>query len=178
MADWNNWRTQQGWILMPFEQFRVMLQMRSEVAMSSTVAVVVAILVMASVVGSANGTDTAEEQRVSRKEVKHLLATANTVAEYQRVATYFRNREDFYRAKAQAEMTEYARCVRNITMAPKFPTRADQAARLYEYYADKANRQAKRATHYEDLLIRSGVRPFARVQTVSVTGPATRAKYR
>ena len=111
-----------------------------------------------------------EVQHINRAELKRLIATADTPADYQKLATYFHEREDVYRAKAQAEMRESAECVRNFVMTPpKIPTRADQTARLYEYYSAKADQQAKLAGHYDELLVRSGVKPLGKRYTVSAT---------
>ena len=52
---------------------------------------------------------------------------------------------------------------------PKIPTRADQTARLYEYYSGKADQQARLAAHYDQLLVRSGVKPLGKRYTVSAT---------
>lgn len=106
---------------------------------------------------------------MSRADLKRLLATASKPAEYQKLATYFHEREEFFRAKAQAEMTDSAHCIRNFMMTPKFPTRAGQTARLYEYYSAKADLEAKLAVHYDDLLIRNRVKPDRKRYTISVT---------
>ena len=116
---------------------------------------------------SASGADNAS--RMSQVELKHLIAAANKPADYQKLALYFHEKELFYRAKAQTEMMEYAQCVRNFMMEPKFPTRADQTARLYEYYSAKADQQAKLAARYDGLLMRGGAKPVGNSYTVSVT---------
>jgi hypothetical protein len=110
-----------------------------------------------------------EAQCMSRAHIKHLIATANKPADYQKLATYFHDREDFYRAKAQAEMTESAHCIRNVMMTPKFPTRAGQTARLYEYYSAKADKEARLAARYDGLSVQSGVKPVGKRYTVPVT---------
>ena len=109
------------------------------------------ILIMAALFAPCRATGADEVPGISRAELKHLVATANKLADYQTLATYFHEREDFYRAKAQAEVTEYAQCARNLMMKPKFATRADQTARLYEYYSAKASQQAKLAARSPDL---------------------------
>lgn len=111
---------------------------------------------------------TAEAQSMSRTELKELIANANTPADYRKLAVFFHHQEQVYRARAAAEMDDYAHCVRNILMVPKFPTRADQTARLYDYYSGKADQQGKLASKYDSLLIRNGFAPVGNVESVSV----------
>ena len=112
---------------------------------------------------------TQKPQQLSRGELRRLTTNASSPADYQKLAAYFRGQEQYYRVKADAEMHEYAECVRNVTMAPKFPTRADQCDRLYEYYSAKASHLAKLAARYDELLVRNGFKPVGNVQLVSVT---------
>lgn len=111
-----------------------------------------------------------EPQQYSHKELHRLMASTGNPDDYQKLATYFHYKEQAYRAKAQAEMDAYADCVRNITLAPKFLTRADVTARLYDYYSSKADADAKLARRYDEMLIRHGIRPSSEpTATVSVT---------
>lgn len=109
------------------------------------------------------------QQHLSRAELRRFMANANNPAAYQELAAYFHYQQQVYRAKADAEMDDYANCVRNVTMAPKFPTRADQDDRLYEYYSAKADQQAKLAAHYDELLTKSGSKPAGDIHIVSLT---------
>ena len=109
------------------------------------------------------------QQHLSHAQLRRLVANASNTADYQKLAAYFHYQEQIYRAKADAEMDDYAHCVRNVTMSPKFPTRADQAARLYQYYSTKADQQARLAAHYDELLTKNGVKPAGVAQIVSVT---------
>jgi hypothetical protein len=108
------------------------------------------------------------KEEVSRAELKRLMAHANKPTDYERLASFFHSREQFYRAKAQAKMDDYASCVRNFLVAPKFPTRADQDSRLFDYYSTKADEQAKLAAGYDDLLLANGIEPKRNTQIVSV----------
>jgi hypothetical protein len=124
---------------------------------------VVAILAEAAMCATAE-----DEGYMSRAELRRLVSAANTPADYQRLATFFHFQEDAYRAKAQAQIDDYATCVRNFLMAPKFPTRADQDFRLFEYYSAKADAQAEAAARYEDMLLAMGVKPLRHTCVVSL----------
>jgi|GEM_PF-3345673 len=109
----------------------------------------------------------------SHKELHRWTASAGDPDADRKLATYFHCQEWIYRAKAQAEMEEYARCVRNILMAPKFPTRADVTSELHDYYSYKADQEAKLATRYDEMLIRRGIKPTGQsAATVSLTSLA------
>lgn len=109
-----------------------------------------------------------ESEELSRAELKRLMERADKVTDYERLATFFHSREEFYSAKAQAEMEDYASCARNFLIAPKFPTRADQDFRLFEYYSQKADEQAKLAAQYDDLLLANGIKPRQSPKIISL----------
>ena len=109
-----------------------------------------------------------EPEHISRADVKRLIAQANKPGDFQILATFFHLQEDTYRAKAQNVMDDYAACVRHFLMAPKFPTRADQDFRLFDYYSAKADAQARLAAHYDDLLLARGIKPRPKTPTVSM----------
>jgi hypothetical protein len=108
-----------------------------------------------------------QPQTLRHRKMRQLIANAKTPLDYRRLAMYFHYQEQVDRSKADAEMQYYSECF--LQFRPKFPTAADNASRLYEYYSAKANEEAKLAAHYDDLLIRSGSKPVGKVQTVSVT---------
>lgn len=111
---------------------------------------------------------TAQAEHLSRVELNHLMAHANKPADYQELATFFHWQEDVYRAKAQAAMDDYASCARRFLMAPKFPTRADQDFRLFDYYSAKADGQAELAERYDNLLLANGIKPRPKIRTISI----------
>ena len=106
--------------------------------------------------------------KVSNNELKRLIQQANKPGDYQKLSDIFHYREELYRAKAQAQMDDYAGCVRNFIVRPKFPTHADQDAQLFEYYSARADEQARLAARYDTLLIRNGVQPLHNRQVISV----------
>jgi hypothetical protein len=131
-----------------------------------TAAIVMSVVTI--VAGRAQGAAADDEQHITHGELKRLVKDANKPADYERLATFYHSREEVYRAKAQAKMDDYASCVRNYLIAPKFPTRADQDFRLFEYYSYKADEQAKLAVRYDDMLLASGVRPFHSAHVISI----------
>jgi hypothetical protein len=108
-----------------------------------------------------------EPQHLSRIELRRLIKNARNPADYQKLSLYFHYQAQVYRAKANLEMHDYAKFF--SIYHPKFPTGADTAARLYEYYSAKADKEAKMAGHYDELLIRSGAKPISEPQVVSLT---------
>ena len=100
--------------------------------------------------------------------VKRLIAHANTPADFERLSTYFHSGEETYRAKAQETMDDYASCARNFLIAPKFPTRADQDLRLFQYYSEKADEDARLAQIYDGKLLALGIKPTQSAKIISV----------
>jgi hypothetical protein len=96
------------------------------------------------------------------------MARANEPADYERLSTLLHAQEEGYRARAQAEMDDYARCERNILVAPKFPTRADQDLRLFQYYSEKADEDARLAQVYDRKLLDLGMKPRQSANVISV----------
>lgn len=109
-----------------------------------------------------------DDAHMSRAALKHLMARANEQADYERLSTFFHSQEESHRAKAQAEMDDYADCVRNFITPPKFPTRADQDFRLFQYYSEKADNDAKLAEIYDRKLVTLGIKPVQAAKVVSV----------
>lgn len=105
-----------------------------------------------------------QPQNLSHSDLRRRIANANKPADYQVLADYFHYQEQVYRAKANAEMHDYVKYF--SLYHPKFPTGADNAARLFEYYSAKADKEAKLAAHYDELLVQSGVKPTGKGQIV------------
>jgi hypothetical protein len=105
------------------------------------------------------------EPHYSLKELHRLVATARDGADYGRLAEYFHHEKQVYRAKADAEMVDYAKYC--SFYHPKFPTGADYAARMYKAYSDKADHAEELAAFYDDLLVRNGLKPANEWLTVS-----------
>jgi hypothetical protein len=89
----------------------------------------VVVSVLASLMAVRNRVAEGEPQHRSRTELRGLIAKASTPAECQPFAAHFHFQEELCHAKAQVDMRESAACVRNITIVPNFPSRADQTAR-------------------------------------------------
>jgi len=86
----------------------------------------------------------------SHSKLNRLVRNAHTPAQYQVLAVYFRSQERIFRSRAAAEKVEWERRQAVVTGPQfKFPTPADSARNLYEYYTDKADEMARRAADYE-----------------------------
>lgn len=87
---------------------------------------------------------------LSSHELKKEIARAHTSEQYNALALYFRQQERVFRGKAEDEKTEWERRKQvTVSLGVKYPTPADSARNLYEYYVYEANQMARRATEYE-----------------------------
>lgn len=95
----------------------------------------------------------ADQPHYTHRELKHLIRDARTPEQYRALASWFRSQQQIFNDKAAAEKTEWARR-EAITASPvlKYPTPADSAHNLYDYYLAKANEMANRARTYEQRL--------------------------
>ena len=89
---------------------------------------------------------------ISAHDVHNLIKSANSKAQYQRLATYFHQQEARYRAEAVAEKAERDRRAEiNQGMMQKYPRPVDSAQNRYESYVSQADNAALQARHYEQL---------------------------
>lgn len=100
-----------------------------------------------------------QPQHRSHKQLRSLIASAANADDYQKLATYFHYQELLFRAKAQRAIDDYAIHAGKFTMAAKFISRAEVAARLYDHYLFKASESAKLAGRYDGMLTELGVKP-------------------
>jgi hypothetical protein len=105
-------------------------------------------------------------QHLSRPELRRFIEKADKPLDYQKLAMYFHHLEQVYRAKADLEAHNYAKFFSRYH--PKVQTASENAARLYDYYSLKADRQAEAAAGYDAMLTRSGIRPARVKQIVSL----------
>lgn len=69
------------------------------------------------------------------------------------LAGYFRWQETKYQQKARMEKAEWQRRIQNPTsLAGKYPSPADSARNLFDYYSYRADQMGKNASHYENLV--------------------------
>ena len=88
----------------------------------------------------------------SRKQLHQMMREARTLSDYQLLADYFQYQQLRWRAKAEAEAEEWFHCARNFVLPTKFPTRADSARMLWQYYSYKADKMASLAAQYKQKL--------------------------
>jgi hypothetical protein len=83
-------------------------------------------------------------------DTRTLMKSANSKAQYQRLATYFYQQEVHYRAEAAAEKIERNRRAQvNAGMMQKYPRPVDSAQYLYQSYLSQADKAALQAHHYD-----------------------------
>lgn len=89
----------------------------------------------------------------NHRELVQLERSAHSTAQFASLAAWFRSQEKLYDQKALAEKTEWERR-KAVTASPalKYPTGADSAHNLYDYYIAKSSEMAARASWYEQRL--------------------------
>lgn len=88
---------------------------------------------------------------ISQKQLKKEIGEAHTHEQYRMLAAYFHSRENFYHAQATEEKIEWERRKQvQASVVMKYPTPADSARNLYDYYNYKAAEMAKKAAKYEN----------------------------
>lgn len=89
---------------------------------------------------------------MSPRDLQSLVKTAHSRAQYTELASYFRQQEADYRAKAAAEKAERDRRAQvNAALYQKYPRPVDSAQYLYESDITNADSAALRARHYDQL---------------------------
>ena len=111
------------------------------------------LLSLAILVGSSAALQSQTTARtLSQNELKKQLADAHTSEQYRGLATYFSQQADSFRSKAREEKTEWdRRKSTTVSIAAKYPTPADSARNLYDYYTYKADEMAARSRHFESM---------------------------
>jgi hypothetical protein len=85
-------------------------------------------------------------------QLKQLLHEAHSQAQYETIATYYREEQTTYSQEAAQEKQEWIRRGQNVmVVAAKYPRPVDSARYLYEYYADQARHAEQLAKKYEQL---------------------------
>src|ERR1700733_1668847 len=90
----------------------------------------------------------ASHQKYHRSELKQMARTAHTSEDLERLATYFEDKEQEFRKKAEDEKRELDRRLAMPYASPKYPTPADSARGWLQYYLLKADEFGQRATNY------------------------------
>lgn len=84
----------------------------------------------------------------TRSELRRLIRNAHTDEQYQTLATCFRALETHFRRKAADQDQEYQR-LRFRTLPAKYPTPADSAKGLRDYYRYRAAQADVMAAKFE-----------------------------
>ena len=112
-----------------------------------------AILLISPIASLAQSSQTASlATPVSPREVRSLIKSAHSTAEYQQLAGYFHQREADYRSKAATEKIELDRRSKvNAGLYQKYPRPVDSAKSLYDSYVSSADSDARQAKHFDEL---------------------------
>ncbi len=88
----------------------------------------------------------------SQSEVKQMIRDAHTAQQYRDLATYFRERQQYFAQQAQSEKIEWDRRSQ-ITAASyqKYPRPADSSRNRYEYFTFEAQQMASQADRFDNL---------------------------
>jgi len=100
-------------------------------------------------------------------ELKQMIRTAHTSEEFENLSTYFEAKEQEFCKKAEDEKKELDRRLATPYASSKYPTAADSARGLLQYYQVKADEFAQRAKTYHLL---------ATKVSATATPPAAAAK--
>jgi hypothetical protein len=114
----------------------------------SVLIIVVPLIVLASMSVGAESTP-----KMSKKEVKALIANAKTAADHQRLAAYYRDEATRLKERQQEheeEAIEYSKNPWCYTV-PKYPTLGQHCRQLAGYYGMGAQKALKMAELHESL---------------------------
>lgn len=88
----------------------------------------------------------------SHTEIRQMIREARTPAQYQVLGSYFQQRQQEYQLQADSEKQEWNRRRQvAVGVALKYPSPADSARNLYQYYVYEADQAKALAFHYEGL---------------------------
>lgn len=91
-------------------------------------------------------------EKLNKKDLKVLIASARTSAEHQRIAAYYRSEAGRFHAMQQEHERELAEYLKNPWGYPaKYPNRGDHCRDLAAYYAMAAQKALAKAEMHEEL---------------------------
>ena len=93
-----------------------------------------------------------QKDKLTRKELKGLIASAKTPADHERIAAYYRAQAEQLKAKHREHERDLAEYYKNPSRYPgKYPTMGDHCRSLAGYYKMAAERAATSAEMHEKL---------------------------
>lgn len=90
----------------------------------------------------------AQTATTSDRQIRALAQIAHGRAEFLLLAAYFKERSRLYETLAAGQQHALARELDHPSAGSKYPTAADRARRLYEYYAAVAESARQREQDY------------------------------
>ena len=119
-------------------------------SISKSLRIVASLLAIAVVMSTAM--QAAENQKLSPKELKTLIASAKTPADHERIAVYYRAEAQELDAKEREHEADLAEYYKNTTRYPsKYPTMGDHCRSLATHYKMAAQKAAALAEMHEQL---------------------------
>lgn len=95
-----------------------------------------------------------EQEKLTPKELKTLIASAKTPADHQRIAAHYRAEARNLEAKQREHEEELAEYYKNTSRYPsKYPTMGDHCRSLATYYKIAAHQAAVLAEMHEQLAL-------------------------
>ena len=92
------------------------------------------------------------QEKLTRKELKALIASAKTPADHERIASYYRSEAQQLEAKHREHEEDLAEYYKNPSRYPsKYPTMGDHCRSLASYYKMAAERASTLAEMHEKL---------------------------
>ncbi len=100
-----------------------------------------------------------QAQKLSKKELRVLIANARTPEDHERIATHYRAEAERLRTKQREHEEELAAYLKNPSShpSPKWPT-LDQHCRQLAYYYGKASEKALALADLHDQMARAATR--------------------
>jgi hypothetical protein len=111
-----------------------------------------AFLTVASAAGSAQTSTSADSSHYTHSQVKAMIRSAKTPADYLALRDYYNHLAETNRALAAEEKQEWERRSANpMAYARKYPSPVDSAHYLYDSYVQSAKASADNAQQYDKL---------------------------
>lgn len=103
--------------------------------------------------GSAQVAPEPQAQKLSKKELKTLIANASTPEDHERIAAYYRTEGEQLKAKQREHEEELAEYLKNPSShpVPKWPTMDQHCRQLIFYYSKAAQKAFELADLHDEM---------------------------
>jgi len=117
------------------------------------IALLIFVVGIVSVNGSAQAATTQQAEKLSKKELKTLIANARTPEDHERIAVCYRAEGEQLKAKQREHEAELAEYLKNPSShpVPKWPTMDQHCRQLIFYYSKAAQKAFELADLYDEM---------------------------